>query len=574
MKIIGIHNTGVTSSAALLINGKLICAFPEERLTRNKYDKYFPVTSIKRCLKYAKLKISEIDYFAIGWNPAKNLHQRIRPGHYEWVNHPGLRFASNPNYLLTMMGIKNEDFEDTVQEFNIGKKNISKKIIYVDHHSAHIANSYYSSGFLDSIVLSLDGYGENSAIVSAYASKNGINKISEQLFPHSLGEFYSTITQFLGFKPYAHEWKVMGMAGYGKPNRYFNKMKKLIEFDNLNFFKLNLNYFDFYNFDNKFRFSKDFISLFGNPRNEKDSIKAKHFDIAAAAQKITEEILFDILKKIKSKSKSKNICLSGGVIMNSVMNGKIYKSGIFKNIFIPFSPDDTGNSIGAALYVHKKFAKKNMQVKSLQNPFLGDQYSEKNIKSMLEKNKISYIKVDNICKKTAELISDGNVIGWFQGREEFGQRALGNRSIIADPRSKKMKDYINLIIKNRENFRPFAPSILSEFIDEYFETDSKCKSNYMEKTFKFKNKVLKKIPAVVHIDNTGRVQTVNKELSPLYYSLISEFNKITKIPLVLNTSFNIDGEPIVSSPRDAIRTFFSSGIDVLVLGKFIVRKKN
>ena len=260
--------------------------------------------------------------------------------------------------------------------------------------------------------------------------------------------------------------------------------------------------------------------------------------------------------------------------MNSVMNGKIYKSGIFKNIFIPFSPDDTGNSIGAALYVHKKFAKKNMQVKSLQNPFLGDQYSEKNIKSMLEKNKISYIKVDNICKKTAELISDGNVIGWFQGREEFGQRALGNRSIIADPRSKKMKDYINLIIKNRENFRPFAPSILSEFIDEYFETDSKCKSNYMEKTFKFKNKVLKKIPAVVHIDNTGRVQTVNKELSPLYYSLISEFNKITKIPLVLNTSFNIDGEPIVSSPRDAIRTFFSSGIDVLVLGKFIVRKKN
>jgi carbamoyltransferase len=573
-KIIGIHNTGVTSSAAILINNQIKFACAEERLTRNKYDKYYPIRAIQNCLNATKLNIDEVDYFAIGWNPAENLKEKIRPGFYEWVSHPGLRLASNANYILNQMSNNEKEFDYTLQEFFFhNKKHKSKKIIFVDHHQSHLANGYFSSKFKDSALLSIDGYGENSTIVIGHAIKNDIKIKQKQVFPNSIGEFYSTVTQFLGFRPNHDEWKIMGMSGYGNYKTYLSKFQKIIKSDSKYLTLLDLNFFNFFNFDSKYKFSKLFIELFGPQRNYGDVITKRHFDLAAAAQKITELLVFDLIENLKKKNYSKNLCLSGGLIMNSVLNGKICKSNIFKNVFIPFSPDDTGNAIGSALWANsKKNSKVNYNYKNLQNPYTGNSFNNSEIKKILDKNKIKYKKINNLNQYISEKISKGKVVAWFQGREEFGQRALGNRSILADPRNPKMKDHINLIIKNRESFRPFAPSILKEYCKDYFEVNEKFESNYMEKTLKFKKNVIKKIPAVVHVDGSGRLQTVSKENNIKFYNLIKEFFKLTGIPILLNTSFNVDGEPIVSNPLDALKNFYSSGLDILVLEDYIIEK--
>ena len=568
MIVLGIHNTGINSSACLIIDGKIKHAMLEERITRKKHDKSFPHKTILKILELSNLIIDDIDYFAIGWNPAINIADKFRAGFSEWASYAGYRFSTNPNNILPLLQDRN--FLNTDQIF-FKKNNETVNIKYISHHIAHAANAYYSSNFEEALILTCDGYGEKATTAWYEGSGKNINQIGEILFPHSIGMLFSTITEYLGFRANLDEWKVMGASAYGNKDAYIDDMWKLIKCKGLQF-ELNLEYFDFYNFDNLNMFSKKLINLLGPIRLHKDKMEKRHYDIAASLQAITEELFITMLTQLKMETKLNNICLSGGSVMNSVVNGLLYEKKIFENMFVPFAPDDSGNSIGAAIYVSSLIEPK-IDRKALQNPYLGSEYSDEEIykEFKLVKLRPEKLNKENLTEKIVELLISGQIIGWFQGRMEFGQRALGNRSIIADPRNSKMKNAINSAVKFREDFRPFAPSVLESEVNNWFDLQN-ISSPYMEKVFKIKKELSHLVPAVVHYDMSCRIQTVNEHMSPLYYSLIKNFYKVTKVPMILNTSFNINNEPIVLNPSDAIRTFFSSGLDVLIIGPYILKK--
>jgi len=567
MIVIGIHNTGINSSASLIVDGKLKFAFLEERLSRRKYDKSFPHNAIQKILELSNLTIKDVDCFAIAWNPAINIGERYRAGFSEWPAYAGNRFSSNPNNLLPLMG---EEFTDTDQIFHtLNNKKIRFK--YVSHHYSHALTSFIGSGFKKSAILTCDGYGEKATTAWYVGNYKKIDLIGETYFPHSIGMFYSTMTEYLGFKSNFDEWKVMGASAYGRKGRYLNKIKKLIKKTGLNL-ELNLEYFQFYNFDRSSMFTEKLITLLGPNRKSKDKLEQRHFDIAASIQAITEEFFVTAISELKNKTNLQNLCLSGGAAMNSVVNGVLDQKNIFKNLYIPFAPDDSGNCIGAALSVENDLNK--LSCSSVYNPFLGEEYSDSEINKQFKLAKLKPLKFSEkkLLEITVDLLIKGKIIGWFQGRMEFGQRALGNRSIIADPRKENMKDLINSAVKFREGFRPFAPSILEEYADNWFNSSQKIKSTYMEKVFTIKENLKDLVPAVVHYDKTCRVQTVSKKFSPKYYKLIKQFFIKTSIPILLNTSFNVNNEPIVESPGDAIKTFYSSGLDVLVIGNYLITK--
>ena len=344
-------------------------------------------------------------------------------------------------------------------------------------------------------------------------------------------------------------------------------MIKIFKFGNNGDYNLDLNLFDFYNFDNEYYFNKKFEEIFGKPRLKDEKITKRHFDIAASLQKTVEEYVFSAIKYLKKETKLDNLCLTGGVFMNSVLNGKIYNSNIFKNVFIPFAPDDSGNSIGASIWIEK-----NKKQFAHLSPYLGRKFTDKQIEKTLVLNKIKFHKIKNISKDAANELTKNKIICWFQGQSEFGQRALGNRSILADPRNINMKDKINKYVKFREEFRPFAGSVIESKANSLFISGKTIISPYMEKVFICKTKFTNKIPAIVHVDNSTRIQTVNRNQNKLYFDLINNFYKITDVPIILNTSFNINNEPIVDSPDDAIRTFFSCGADILYIGNFKIIK--
>ena len=553
--IIGIHNTGIQSSLFSLSNKKFF-GIPEERLTRIKYDKYFPTQNLNIFLKNHKISRSNKIKFIIAWNPILNINEKYRPSISEWSRHPAERLYSNINHIIPNLNLDLDEASKIVFD-----KSNQAEIIYLNHHLAHSYNSFYCSGYSSSAIFSCDGYGENATTFWGIGNGKKIEEIKTTNFPHSLGQLYSTITQFLGFKPNLDEWKVMSLASYGNPNKYLKDFKELIKIKNNGEFELNLNYFDFYNFDRKNYFSKNFINLFGNPREAQSKLNTKHFDLAAALQKIVEICVENALLYIKNKTKQNNLCLSGGIFMNSVMNGKIYRSNLFKNVFIPFAPDDSGNSIGAVCWQSK-----NKKIFNKLSPYQGSDFLDTDIIKILNRNKIKYTKVSNVSKDCCDELLKHKIICWFQGKSEFGQRALGNRSILANPTRKDVKDKVNLSVKFRESFRPFAGSILEEFANEYYESPKKIISPYMEKVFYIKNSKKNLVPGIVHIDKSTRLQTVNIKQNKVYYNLIKFFYNETGIPIILNTSFNINNEPIVETPEDALRTFFSSGADILYLG--------
>ena len=568
MIVIGIHNTGINSSASLVIDGELKYAFLEERLSRKKYDKSFPHNAIQKILELSNLEIKDVDCFAIGWNPAINVGDRYRAGFSEWSGYAGNRFSSNPNNILPLL---EQEYTNTEQIFHT-RTNKKIKIEYVSHHLSHALTSFIGSGFKKSAILTCDGYGEKATTAWYIGNSNKVDLIGEINFPHSIGMFYSTLTEYLGFRPNLDEWKVMGASAYGKKNLYLNKIRKLIKKTGLNF-ELNLEYFQFYNFDSRSMFTHELIKLLGPSRKKNDEMEQRHYDIAASIQAVTEEFFINAILELKKQTNLHNLCLSGGSVMNSVANGLIEQKNIFENVHIPYAPDDSGNSIGAALSISSNFKRKNT-LNSVFNPFLGAKYSDEEIAKQFKLTKLTPQKLNEkeLIDLTVDLLMKGKIIGWFQGRMEFGQRALGNRSIIADPRNNNMKDLINSAIKFREGFRPFAPSILEEFANEWFISNSDIKSTYMEKVYTIKEKLKHLVPSIVHFDNSCRVQTVNQKLSPLFYKLINEFYKETKIPMLLNTSFNVNNEPIVESPGDAIKTFYSSGLDVLIIGNYVLFK--
>ena len=569
MIVVGIHNSGLLSSAAVIVDGRLLYGCTEERLDRRKHSKYFPQRAMQACLEWVGVEVTDVDCFAIGWNPAINIGSRYRAGFSEWPGYPGARFYSNPNQILPLMGPR--DFLETEQVFHAAD-NKTCRISYVTHHLAHCMGAYCLSGFEEAAVLSCDGYGERATTVWAYVREGKIRFLRQIESPHSLGSLYSAVTEFLGFRPDLDEWKVMGASAYGNPTTFHSAMSSLIRYDQDGDFELDLSYFRHFDFDTSGMFSPKISELLGSPRDPETPMRERDFDIAASIQKITEDYLFTALSWLKKETGSLNLCLTGGVMMNSVFNGKALQQSAFENVYVPFAPDDSGNSIGAALWVAHQNGQLSAGVKVSNSPYLGRSYSDEQIREALKKYGLSHSWSEDIEQRVAQLLSEGKIVGWFQGRMEFGQRALGARSILADPRDASAKDRMNEAVKYRESFRPFAPSILEEFITKYFEVDTVVAVPYMEKVLPIREEMRKVIPAVVHADGSGRVQTVSRVQNQQYYDLIQAFYQITGVPIVLNTSFNLNGEPIVESPTDAIRTFFSSGMDALAMGHCLLLK--
>ena len=592
MKIIGISCFYHDSAAAIIVNGEIISAVQEERFTRIKHDASFPVNSIKFCLESAKLKISDIDAFVFYEKPFIKF-ERLLETYLQKVP-----FGFESFKLSIPLWIKEKLFQRQLilNNLNLIEKNssIKNKIFFTDHHHSHASSAFYPSPFNEAIVLTMDGVGEWTTTSVYLGKKNSLELKKEIKFPHSLGLLYSAFSYFLGFKVNDGEYKVMGLAPYGEP-KYTNIIKKnLIDIKEDGSFKLNQKYFNYTT--GLTMTNKKFNKLFKmNVRKVNDNLLQKHMDIAASIQLVLEDIIFLITKNLSKSYGVNNLCLAGGVALNCVANGKILKNKIFKNIWIQPAAGDAGGALGAALIIfYEHFKKKrilNLKKDSMKNSYLGPSYSNNEIKEFLKNNKIKYkffSKKKDLVSIISKKVSKGKVIGWFQGKMEFGPRALGNRSIIADPRSEKMQKNINLKIKFRESFRPFAPIVLKEQVSNWFDFKgdspymllvSNVKSNKIIKIDDKKFKGLKKlylkrslIPAVTHVDYSARIQTLTKE-NGLIYDLLKEFNKVTNCPVLVNTSFNVKDEPIVCSPFDAYNCFINTGLDILVLGNYIIDNK-
>ena len=563
--ILGLNSIGFNTSASLICDNKIIAAIEEERLSREKRTRKFPDKAIKFCLDKGNIKLEDLEAIAISWNPIINLENFDINNSRNSSYFPNILHSTINNVMKEIKGIKKDFFLQNLP-LNNGKK---LKIFFVNHHLSH-ASSFFVSNFKEASVITVDAFGENQCVGFYSGKKNNIKKIFQQNFPHSLGSFYSTFTEFCGFKPKSEEWKLMGASAYGKKSFYQKKIDSLINFEKDGEFFLDLKYFNHYMFHRPGYVNKNLEDLLGLKKNKlNQELKKEYFDIAFAAQRTFEKIYLNLIKNIYKKNKSKNLVLAGGAALNCVANGKILSNSNFKNIFVPPFPDDSGAGLGAALFVNSLISKKNSQIQFKHN-YLGPSFTNSEILKVMKKFKLKYELIKNIFDSASNSIIKGKIIGWFQGSLEFGDRALGNRSILADPRNKLMKDKINKFIKYRESFRPFAPAILKEKAKEYFENYQE--SFFMEKTLFIKPIKKKLIPSVTHVDGSGRLQTVSKNSNPLFYNLIKSFYEKTGIPVLLNTSFNVQGEPIVCSVEDAIKNFYLSGLDELYIGNYKVKK--
>jgi len=554
------------SAAAVLKDGNVIAAVEEERFSRIKFDDGFPKRSINWCLKEAGINAESIDSVAFYDKPVLKFERLL--DNYIAVAPRGLFSFLDviPKWIHKRLWVKNE--------INKHLNGFKGEIIFPEHHMSHAAHTFFTSPFDEAAILTVDGVGEWSTTTFGTGKDTSINLINDIRWPHSVGLFYSAFTYFLGFKVNEGEYKLMGLSSYGKPKYYDMILNEIIDVKNDGSIHLNMKYFAF-TYD-KYMTNQNFSDLFGiPPRKHDEKVEQIHYDIGASAQLVLEDILLKMVNHVHSKTKMKNLCLGGGVALNGVANYRILKEGPFENLHIPPSPGDAGSAVGSAQYLYYCHAKnKRIIQKSTEqiknNIYVGPEYSNDEIKKFLDKNKISYefLEREKLLKNTAKLISDGKIVGWYQGKMEWGPRALGNRSILADPRDEKMKDLLNEKIKHRESFRPFAPSILEEYVSEYFDIDRP--SPYMVLVANIKKP--DKIPAVTHVDGTGRLQSVSKQVSPLYYDLINEFYKITSVPVIINTSMNVMGEPIVNTPEQAYNMILKTDMDYIVVGSYLVSR--
>lgn len=569
MRIIGISPDVWISSAAIIEDGKIIAASAEERFNRQKASQVFPVEAIKYCLEQANVSIEDIDYISMAWNPGINI-QSANARFSKLIRWRGEQLYAVPSTLLANFPLPDVECIEQKLIFRNGEL----PIIYVNHHCAHAANAFFLSPFSEAAILTVDGKGEKETCFFGKGNDNNIQRFQSIHMPHSLGLFYSSLTEYLGFRPHSGEWKVMALASSDEgENEYYEKFKTLISLEDEGRFELDLSYFSYYTFDKQTTmYTEKLIQLFGPPRLRDSKIEKRHIEIASALQRIFEDAATHLLLYLYEQTKCEKLVFSGGCAMNSVFNGKISDLTPFKDVFISSCPDDSGTSIGAALYLYNSILMNKRRNIPLHN-YWGPSFSNEEIKTTIDKYKLKGVFHADIEKTVAQLIAEGSLVGWFQGKMEFGQRALGNRSILADPRNARVKDLVNHAVKFRESFRPFAPAVLEEDASLYFEGQGSVSVPFMEKVYKVKDGKRELIPAVVHVDGTSRVQTVSKLLNPLFHNLIREFKNITGIGVVLNTSFNLNGEPIVCSPTDAVKTFFQCGLDYLVLGNYLVSKK-
>ena len=589
MYILGISAFYHDSSVTLLKDGKIIFALEEERFTRIKHDKSFPYQSIKYCLDKENININDISYIGYYEYPIIKFRRILSSYISNFPKGFNSFFQATPKWISENLWIK-----------SIIKKNLdySGKIVLCAHHTSHVASAYFPSPYQDSAILSMDGVGEWNTVALAHGNKNRINNIKNLNFPHSIGLLYSAFTYYCGFKVNSGEYKLMGLAPYGKP-KYFSKiLENLIDLKDDGSFKIDMSYFDYSLNINML--NEKFYQLFDKKnRNPESEISQFYMDIASSIQKVIELIIIKITKHLKEITQSKNLCISGGVGLNCVANYKILKENIFENIWVQPASGDSGGSLGSAMYVWYQHLKNDKEETKKfdfqQGSYLGSKYSNDEINIFISKNKIPFEKLDerSMNKKIAHLLDSKNVIGRFVGKMEFGPRALGNRSILANPLDKEIQQKLNIKIKHRESFRPFAPAVLCDKFSEFFDFNSQKKLNIspymlfvcMVKGFK-KNDLEKydwrellknnnsPLPGITHVDGTARVQTVHRETNESFYNLINSFYILSGCPVVINTSFNVRGEPIVESPKQAYDCFMNTDMDYLILENYLISKKD
>ena len=592
--ILGISAFYHDSAACVLKNGEVVAAAQEERFTRKKHDPSYPKNAINFVLDYTNLKLSDVDQIVFFEKPFLKF-ERLLETYVAFAPKGFVSFSkAMPIWIKEKLFQKNLLF-NKLKEHDDNYKS-DENIFFSDHHLSHAASAFFPSPFDEAVVLTADGVGEWATTTVAVGKGNKLEIKKEIHFPHSLGLLYSAFTYYTGFKVNSGEYKLMGLAPYGEPI-YENKIKKLLDIKDDGTFRLDQNYF---NYATGLTMTNDkFHKMFGqNPRNpQNEKITQFHMDIAASIQKVTEEIMIKLSKAIRKEYNIKNLCLAGGVALNCVANGKILKEKIFDNIWIQPAAGDAGGSLGAALalwHIDQENERVVVSDDNMKGSYLGNEFDQEQIEKELNSlgAKFEILDYENLIDKTAKFLSNEKAIGWFQGRMEFGPRALGGRSILGDPRSDKMQKNLNLKVKYRESFRPFAPSILREDLSNWF--DLNVDSPYMllvsdissEKKIQMNDEQNKlfgidklnikrsEIPAVTHVDYSARIQTVTKKTNKRYYDLISRFKQITGCPVIVNTSFNVRGEPIVCSPTDAFNCFMGTELDYLVIGNCILDKKN
>lgn len=574
MTILGINAYHADSSAAIFVDGKLIAATEEERFTRVKHWAGFPALAIKFCLQEAGITLEELDYIAIGRDPKAKRANKLA------------FIAKNPlaNAGLIMDRLKNAKNVSSLEEefekaFGVPASVIKPKIHQVEHHRSHLASAFFASPFDEAAILSIDGSGDFTTTMIAVGKGNKIEVLDSVDFPVSAGLFYTAFTQYLGFPHYGDEYKVMGLAPYGEA-KYVDDIKKMLKFTDNGLFTWEQKYFTSpsqikLDYENNIPtvsqlFTFKIEDVFGPARKKGDELTQKHKDIAASVQRVCEELIMHILNYLHKKTGLKNVCIAGGVAQNSVANGKVLSQTPFEQLYIPSAGHDAGISMGAGLYLYNHILDM-PRAEPIYSAYTGSRFSNDEIETYLKERGVQYTRYsdEELYDRVTNKLLEPGVVGWFSGRAEFGPRALGGRSIIADPRNPKAKDLLNSKIKRRESFRPFAPSILKDYVGEYFTKVEDVP--FMEKVLPIKPEKHAEIPAVTHVDGTGRLQTVMKEVSPRYYALIDTFRKKTGTPILLNTSFN-ENEPIVNTPEEALNCFLRTDMDMLVLENIVLEK--
>jgi len=564
---------GHDSAAALLCDGEIVAMAEEERFVRDKHTLAFPARAIRYCLDEAGIGIDDVDHIAYYWDPS--LHVADQIWHIIRYLPRTLRLVRSrlgQNFLPMMR------LEHTLRrELGLSAHSRTRQIHRVEHHAAHAASAFLLSPFEEAAILTVDAVGEWASTWFGIGEGNGFHKLGEINFPHSLGMLYGSVTDYLGFRYASDEGKVMGLAPYGDPEVYLAKFREIVQLEPEGRFSLDMSYFDYHLYGRGHWVSDKFVRVFGPPRRKEEPIEKRHEDIAAVLQQVTEdaclhmaEYLHAVTKK-RTPAGARNLCIAGGVGLNSVMNGKVLQHSPFEEIFVQPAANDAGTAVGAALWVHSCLLGLPRPT-TMEHAYWGPGFTNEEIAATLVHydDRLTYRQLDDPARVGAEIIARGEILGWFQGRMEFGPRALGNRSILADPRRPDTKDILNARVKHREPFRPFAPSVLEERTGEYFTVD--YPSPFMILVFDVQPDKRAVIPAITHVDGTGRVQTVNREINPRYWALIKEFERLTGVGLILNTSFNVMGEPIVCQPREAIECFLNTGVDRLIIGDYLVEK--
>ena len=574
MYILGLNAYHGDASAAIFKDGELIAAVEEERIRRIKHWAGFPSESVKFCLDACGITISEVDHITISRDPSANIYQKIIHSFKNVIGFKTLKDRLANTKKVTSLK------DELAQAMNVRTSDIKAEIHHVEHHRSHMASSFFASPFENAAILSIDGFGDFTSTMTGVGRNSEIEVLEKVIYPHSVGVFYTAFTQYLGFENYGDEYKVMGLSSYGNAT-LVEKVKDVVIFKEDGLFEINPKYFRHPKEGVQMSwesgapyieslYSEYMVEQFGKAREKGEALTQYHKDLAASVQSVTEALIFHILDHLQKSTGLKNLCIAGGVAQNSVANGKILNNTGFEKLYIPPAGHDAGTAIGSALWLYNQLLK-HPRIPPMRHAYFGAAFSDDEVEIYLQSENITYQKLDDdaLNDKVVSCLLDAGVIGWFQGRAEFGPRALGHRSILCDPTRADAKELINSKIKRREAFRPFAPSILREYVSEFFEQSDEVP--FMEKVYRFKAGKTENLSAVVHVDGSGRLQSVDKDMSPCYHQLITSFYEKTGVPLLLNTSFN-ENEPIVNTPAEACACFERTDMDILVMGHIVVEK--